>query len=59
MVGTVIGVVLIVIGLEGTRRLSREYERSIKRAYYSLQQHSALALAKKDSGEPAPILPFR
>lgn len=59
MVGTIIGVLFIVIALEGTRRLAREYERSIKRVYFASQQQSSAALAKNNSAEVSPIPPFR
>ncbi|GAA6041435.1 hypothetical protein JCM8097_005249 [Rhodosporidiobolus ruineniae] len=64
-VGTLIGVFLMVVALEGVRRLGREYDRSIRAAYYKREERALLALAKNTSGgsskvdEIAKAAPFR
>ncbi|GAA5995210.1 hypothetical protein JCM11641_005642, partial [Rhodosporidiobolus odoratus] len=60
-VGTILGVFFIVVALEGVRRLSREYDRSIRRAYYVREDRALSALAKNSDalavGKAAPFRP--
>ncbi|GAA5836339.1 hypothetical protein JCM11251_001467 [Rhodosporidiobolus azoricus] len=58
--GTVIGVFFIVVALEGVRRLGREYDRSIRAAYFKRETLALAALAKNASKvEVAKASPFR
>lgn len=56
-VGSLLGVFFMVVALEGVRRLGRNYDRNIKRAYYAQERLVAAELAGK--GQPAVVLPFR
>jgi copper transporter 1 len=60
-VGTIIGVFFITLAVEATRRLSRDYDRIIKLAYYKREMNALAAYARntnkemEDVGEPAPF----
>ncbi|GAA5822752.1 hypothetical protein JCM11251_004366 [Rhodosporidiobolus azoricus] len=62
-VGTIIGVFFITLSIEAVRRLGRDYDKSIKTAYYKRESRALAALAKnmdvekEDVGEPAPFRP--
>ncbi|GAA5894683.1 hypothetical protein JCM6882_006658 [Rhodosporidiobolus microsporus] len=62
-VGTIIGVFLMTVAIEGVRRLGRDYDKTIKTAYYKREMRALAALAKnmdvekEDVGEPAPFRP--
>ncbi|GAA6008823.1 hypothetical protein JCM10207_001736 [Rhodosporidiobolus poonsookiae] len=59
-VGSLIGVFFLVVALEAVRRFSREYERSIRTAYYKRESLALAALAKNASKvEVAKAAPFR
>ncbi|BGP37810.1 copper transporter complex subunit Ctr4 [Rhodotorula kratochvilovae] len=58
-VGTLIGVFFLVVALEGVRRLGREYDRSIRAAYYRREALALAALAKNQGKEVAQAAPFR
>jgi hypothetical protein len=60
-VGTIIGVFFITLAIEATRRLSRDYDRTIKFAYYKREMSALAAYARntnkemEEVGEPAPF----
>ncbi|GAA5877725.1 hypothetical protein JCM1840_003337 [Sporobolomyces johnsonii] len=58
--GSIIGVFFMVVALECVRRLSRDYDRQIRMAYYK-REEAALAAVAKNSGkdEVATAAPFR
>ncbi|BGP16003.1 hypothetical protein JCM10213_005446 [Rhodosporidiobolus nylandii] len=62
-VGTLIGIFFIVVALEAVRRLGREYDRAIRRAYYRREEAALEALKKNapskasDVGRAAPFRP--
>lgn len=58
-VGTLIGVFFLVVALEGVRRLGREYDQSIRAAYYRREALALAALAKNQGREVAQAAPFR
>ncbi|GAA5884062.1 hypothetical protein JCM6882_002120 [Rhodosporidiobolus microsporus] len=59
-VGSILGVFFAVVALEGLRRLGREYDRSIRAAYYKRENLALEALAKNASKvEVAKAAPFR
>ncbi|GAA5880803.1 hypothetical protein JCM8547_008356 [Rhodosporidiobolus lusitaniae] len=57
--GTVIGIFFMVVALEGVRRLSREYDRSIRAAYYRREQVALAAVSKNTGKDVAQAAPFR
>ncbi|BGP53842.1 copper transporter complex subunit Ctr4 [Rhodotorula sphaerocarpa] len=59
-VGTLIGLFFMTVALEGLRRLSREYDRRIRIAYYRRETLAQQALAQNTlKGEVLDPAPFR
>ncbi|GAA5922276.1 hypothetical protein JCM3775_005679 [Rhodotorula graminis] len=56
---SVIGVFFMVLAHEAVRRLGREYDRSIRTAYYRREALALAALAKNQGKEIALSAPFR
>ena len=56
---SVIGVFFMVVAHEAVRRLGREYDRSIRTAYYRRETLALAALAKNQGKEVALSAPFR
>ncbi|GAA5978320.1 hypothetical protein JCM10908_004312 [Rhodotorula pacifica] len=60
-VGSLIGIFFMVVALEGIRRLSREYDRRIRAAYYRREatalQNATQNTLKGDVPDPAPFRP--